>query len=91
MSAVEEGTLDDEASVAKKTRTGNQSLDVALIVITASNASAFALSVRLIMKDDIDGTASNAAPAGAPVPRQVTAFNHCAAGVGNHTHPRGAA
>ena len=39
MSAVEEGTFDDEASVAKKTRTGNQSLDVALIVITASNAS----------------------------------------------------
>jgi len=39
MSAVDEGTLDDEASVAKKTRIGNQSLDVALLVITASSAS----------------------------------------------------
>jgi hypothetical protein len=39
MSAADEGTSDDEASVAKKTRTGNQSLDVALMVITASSAS----------------------------------------------------
>jgi hypothetical protein len=39
MSAVDGGTVDDEASVAKKTRTGNRSLDVALLVITASSAS----------------------------------------------------
>ena len=39
MSAGDEGTFDDEASVAKKTRTDNQSLGIALIVITASSAS----------------------------------------------------
>jgi hypothetical protein len=34
VSAVDEDTFDDEATVAKKARTGNQSLGVALLVIT---------------------------------------------------------
>jgi len=33
---VDEGTCDDEASVAKKTRPGNHSLDLAVSVISAS-------------------------------------------------------
>jgi hypothetical protein len=45
MSAVDEGTFDDEASVAKKTRTGNQSLDVALLVFTGR---------ELIVKHDVE-------------------------------------
>jgi hypothetical protein len=36
MSGVDEGTCDDEASVAKKTRAGNQGLGVAVLVISAS-------------------------------------------------------
>jgi hypothetical protein len=39
MSAVEEGPFDDEASVAKKTTIGNQSLGVAVPEVTASSAS----------------------------------------------------
>jgi hypothetical protein len=36
ISAVGEGTCDDEVSVARKMRTGNQSLAVLVLVISAS-------------------------------------------------------
>jgi hypothetical protein len=36
ISAVDEGACDDEASVAKKTRTGSQSLGIAVLIIAAS-------------------------------------------------------
>jgi hypothetical protein len=54
MSAVDEGAFDDEASVAKKTRTGNQSLGVTLLVITGR---------RLIVKDNVEQRTMHLQPA----------------------------